>query len=148
MAWRTALPAAALAAAAGIAAGTATAAPASSAHAASLCSVAKGVAADIAAATSFSPGSSVTPAKLKIVYTKVAAAEPSMLGAASGKQKADLQAVFSLINTIKADFEKANWQPGAIVRFVPALVPRVQRLKPQITRVRTYFRATCKIKGV
>jgi hypothetical protein len=109
-----------------------------------LCSVAHGVAADIVRSTSFA-GTRVTPAKLRIVYTKVQASEPALRAAASGRIKTDLKPVLAWINVLVADLKKANWQTSKMLPYYASLAAGATRIEPQIDALRTYFRSTCKL---
>ncbi|HET8529464.1 MAG TPA: hypothetical protein VFL60_11165 [Gaiellaceae bacterium] len=110
----------------------------------SLCSVARGVAADIVHSTSFA-SNRVTPTKLRIVYTKVVAAEPALRSAASGGIKADLTPVLGWINVLVGDLKKAGWQTSRMLPYYHSLATGAERITPQITALRTYFRSTCKL---
>lgn len=132
---------------AGAAAVTASAVPSRAAAApagGSLCSVARGVAADIVHSTSFA-STRVTPAKLRTVYTKVQAAEPALRAAASGRIKAELTPVLGWINLLVADLQKVGWQTSRMLPYYRPLAAGAQRITPQIDAVRTYFRSTCKL---
>ena len=89
-----------LAAALIVALATAGGALAGRASHADLCSASKPVAASIVSSTNFSnPTSSLS--NLKNTYTKIEAAEPSLLAAASGSPyEADLKAVFPVLNSL------------------------------------------------
>ena len=113
----------------------------------SLCSVARGVAADIVHSTSIKTTGAVTPTELKLTYGKIAAAEPALLGAASGAIKVDLRQAFAFINLVIADFKKVNWNTVALVqRYGTTLVPRAQKIQRPVKVLDTYFTKTCKMK--
>jgi hypothetical protein len=119
-------------------------APPAGAAGTGFCGVARGVARDIVASTSFSNGR-LSPAGLKATYLRVKAAEPSLLATAPRPVKTNLRPVFGLINTIVADFQKVDWSTAGFVKYVPALAPRAEALTPQMQALRRYFRGTCHI---
>lgn len=131
-----------------VCAAAATAAPSSSsaaARASSFCSISRGVAGDIVHSTSLS-NAKVTPAKLKVIYTKIQAAGPRLLRAAPKKVKTDLRPVLAFVNVVVTDFKKVNWSPALLVqRYGTALVPRAQTVAPHLNRLSTYFHKTCKL---
>src|SRR5438045_350043 len=96
--------------------------PTSRSAAASLCSVSKAVATDLAHSTSISPTS--TPAGLKRVYGKLESAKPALIGAASGSLKTDMRKVFGFVDLANTDLEKVNWQISQLVPYVPALLAK------------------------
>jgi hypothetical protein len=124
--------------------GSASAAPRSSTASTSLCSVAKGVAQDIVNSTTISK--TVTAANLKATYLNIKSAEPSLLGASSGKLKVDLRQVFGFVNVLIVDFQKVDWQPSGIVQYLPALEPRAQKVAGPLHTLKVYFEGTCKLK--
>lgn len=120
---------------------------AAGARSASLCSVAKGVAAQIVEATGLSPNTTMTPAKLKTLYLTVQRNEPALLGASHGSIHTNLHKVFGFLNLVIADFEKANWQLAGMARFFPSLEAKGQAVQAPIQAVKTYFQKTCKFKN-
>jgi hypothetical protein len=133
---------AAVAFAAALANGAAAAPAASSAG---LCTVARGVAQDIVNSTSIAKGAGLTPAQLKTAYGEIQAAEPALLAAASGAQKTELRQVFSFVNALIPDFEKANWRVAGLAPYMHDLVPRAQRAARPVHALQAYFSKTCKL---
>lgn len=114
---------------------------------ASLCSVAKGVAAQIVEATGLSPNTTMTPAKLKTLYLTVQRNEPALLGAAHGPMKTSLHNVFGFVNLVIADFQKTNWQLAGMVKYFPSLEAKGAAIQGSLQKVKTYFQKTCKFKN-
>jgi hypothetical protein len=144
----------ALLAATAVLASGASAAPASrsgGSAAASLCGAARGVAASLRATAKLSPTKPASPAQLKRVYTAVTKAEPSLLGAAHGKQKADLRVVFAFVNLVDSALKKANWTVSGLIAqptvFNKLVAAGTRAAKPW-NRLERYFRGTCRIKNV
>ena len=140
---------AALAAAVVVAASAtvATAAPAShsgASAATSLCSVARDVAKSLVRVTSVQDAATATPATLRANWTKIVAAEPRLLRAASGSMKTNLRKVFGFVNVFVADLKQANWHVAGLGPKMPSLVAYANRVEPQLNAVKTYFRKTCK----
>jgi hypothetical protein len=108
------------------------------------CSTARGVARSIVNSTTL-PSGRVTPAALKTAYTKVAAAEPSLLATAPASLKTDLRPVFGFINVLIADFKQADWKVSNLTPQLPALAAQVRKVNPHIRRVRSYLDTTCKL---
>jgi hypothetical protein len=125
-------------------ASTAGAASARTDRSASFCGVARGVARDIVNSTSLSKGA-VSRADIRTTYLKIAAAEPALLASAPAPVKVDLRPVFGFVNVLIADFKKASWSIEGLAPYVPALLPRAQAIQPQLHRLRTYFKTTCKL---
>lgn len=128
-----------------VGAASAGAAPSSQRSAGSFCAVAHGVARDIVNSTTPTHGN-VSPTNLRITYTKVAAAEPALLGAAPAPVKANLRPVFGLLNAVIADFKKVNWNPTAFTaQYTRQLVTQWQTAQRPLQSLRAYFRGTCKL---
>jgi hypothetical protein len=131
----------ALAGATAVAAG---AAPTTQTGSRGFCSTARGVARSIVDSTTL-PSGRVTPASLKTAYTKVAAAEPSLLATAPASLKPDLRPVFGFINVLIADFKQANWRVSNLTPQLPTLAAQAQKVNPHLRRVRSYLDTTCKL---
>jgi hypothetical protein len=125
-------------------AASAGATPSSQAGSQSFCSTARGVARSIVNSTTL-PSGRVTPAELETAYTKVAAAEPSLLATAPASLKPDLRPVFGFINVLIADFKQAGWKVSNLTPQLPTLAAQVRKVNPHIRRVRSYLNATCKL---
>jgi hypothetical protein len=119
-------------------------APPANASSAGFCRVARGVARDLVASTSFSTAASAH-ASVRTTYLRIEAAEPSLLATAPAPVKANLRPVLGLVNVIVADFEKVNWSTAGFARYVPALVPRAQAVARPMKALRGYLRTTCKL---
>ncbi len=76
------------------------------------------------------PSGRVTPTALKTAYTKVAAAEPSLLATAPASLKPDLRPVFGFINVLIADFKQANWKISNLRPQLPTLAAQADKVKP------------------
>ena len=129
---------------AGASAAAAGATPTAQTGAGSFCSTARSVAHSIVSSTTL-PSGRVTPAALKTAYTKVAAAEPSLLETAPGSLKPDLRPVFDFINVLIVDFKHADWKVSNLTPQLPALAAQAQRVNPHIRVVRAYLDNTCKL---
>ena len=127
----------------GSAAATAGAAPSKHETALGFCGVARGVARDIVNSTSFKNGA--TPANLKTTYTKIAAAEPSLLATAPGSMKVHLRPVFGFVNLIITDFKKVNWNPAGMSPYYAGLAARARSVQGHLHAVKVYFDTTCKL---
>jgi hypothetical protein len=110
----------------------------------SFCGTARGVARSIVNSTTL-PSGRVTPTALKTAYTKVAAAEPSLLATAPAALKPDLRPVFGFINVLIADFKQANWKISNMTPQLPALAAKADKVSPHIRKVRAYLNSTCKL---
>ena len=108
------------------------------------CSTARGVARSIVTSTTL-PSGRVTPTALKTAYTKVAAAEPSLLATAPASLKPDLRPVFGFINVLIADFKQANWRISNLRPQLPMLAAQADKVNPHIRKVRSYLNTTCKL---
>jgi hypothetical protein len=110
-----------------------------------LCSAAKPVAASIVSSTSFSnPGASLS--NLKNTYTKIQAAEPSLLSAASGTPyEADLKAVFPVLNSLIGILQKAHWSVLALAGHVTTIEGDAAKVKKPLAALSAYFKNTCKL---
>ncbi len=93
------------------------------------CSTARSVARSIVNSTTL-PSGRVTPAALETAYTKVAAAEPSLLATAPTSLKPDLRPVFGFINVLIADFKQANWRVANLTPQLPTLAAQVRQGEP------------------
>jgi hypothetical protein len=129
------------------AAGSAGAAGSASAAGASFCTVARGVARDIASSTSLTAAGNASPAALRTTYSRIAAAEPALLAAASGALKAHLRQVFAYLNVLIADLKQANWSMAALAPRLKALLPAAQKAAPHLQAVNLYLRKTCKLSA-
>jgi hypothetical protein len=129
---------------AAVTAASAGATPAAQTASRSFCSTARGVARSIVNSTTL-PSGRVTPTALKTAYTKVAAAEPSLLATAPASLKPELRPVFDFINVLIADFKKANWKISNLAPKLPTLAAQADRVSPHIRRVRSYLNTTCKL---
>jgi hypothetical protein len=132
-----------------ILAGRAEAAPASMSAvtaATDLCSAARNVAGGLTHATSLTQGN-ITPATLKTAYTKLQAAEPSLLASSSGALKADLTQVFAFLNLLVADLKKANWKVAGLAGQLPGLEVQAVKAKKPLQALDNYFTNTCHIKS-
>jgi hypothetical protein len=127
----------------GSAAATAGAAPSKHETALGFCGVARGVARDIMKSTTFSKGA--TPANLRITYTKIAAAEPSLLATAPGSMKAHLRPVFGFVNLVITDFKKVNWNPAGMGPYYAGLSTRARGVEGHLNALKVYFNTTCKL---
>ena len=134
-----------LAAALIVALATAGGALAGRASHADLCSASKPVAASIVSSTNFSnPTSSLS--NLKNTYTKIEAAEPSLLAAASGSPyEADLKAVFPVLNNLIGILQAAHWSLLGLAPHVTALEADAAKVKKPLAALSAYFKHTCKL---
>ncbi|HVU76646.1 MAG TPA: hypothetical protein VHC67_03620 [Gaiellaceae bacterium] len=94
-----------------------------------------------------SPGSTATPAKLKLAYTTVLNARGALIGSAPKTLKPSLRTAFSFIALVKADFEKADWQLQNMTQYFPALIAKAQADQKPIAKVEAYLRGTCHVQA-
>jgi hypothetical protein len=106
----------------------------------SFCGVARGVARDIVNSTSTS---NATPANIKVVYEKIAAAEPALLSSAPRRIKSDLRPVFGFINLVIVDYKKVGWTPSRMGPYLPTLVARGRTVQAPLHALKVYFNGTC-----
>jgi hypothetical protein len=137
----------ALALAGGVASG-AGAAPRSTAAAADLCSVAKGVASSIAhsgATVAPSAGASIASLEqeLKATYTHIKAAESIVLAKSPSSLKPHFVKVFAFDNMVYAELSKANWNILAFAKNAKSLEAGAAKIKPDLLAIEAYFKA-CK----
>lgn len=118
--------------------------PASQNVSASLCSVSRAVATQLARATSLNQ--TATPAGLKKAYEALESAKPALIGAASGTIKTDLRRVFSFLDLVTSDLEKANWKVANLAPYFPALIAKEKAVAPSFKRLTTYYRTKCHFK--
>jgi hypothetical protein len=115
---------------------------------ASFCTVARGVARDIASSTQLSAVASASPADLRATYTRIAAAEPALLAAASGPLKVHARQVFAFLSVLIGDLRRAKWSFAAVAPRLKTLVPAANKAAPHLKAVERYLRTTCKLRGV
>jgi hypothetical protein len=118
--------------------------PASRSTSTSLCSVSRALAAQLAHSTSLNQ--TATPAGLKKAYEGLERAKPTLIAVAHGPIKSDLRRVFSFVDLVTADLKKVNWQIAKLAPYVPALLVKVQAIKPSLTRLDAYYRTKCHFK--
>jgi hypothetical protein len=118
--------------------------PTSRSTSTSLCSVSRTLATQLAHTTSLNQAS--TPSGLKKAYTGLERAKPSLIGAAHGTLKTDMRRVFSFVDLVTTDLKKVNWQISQLTPYFPALLAKVQAVKPSFTRLNTYYRTKCHFK--
>jgi hypothetical protein len=94
-----------------------------------------------------SPGSTATPAKLKLAYTTVLNAKGSLLSSAPKPLRPSLRTAFSFLALVKSDFEKAGWQLQKLGPYLPALAAKAQADQKPIGKVEAYLRGTCHVQG-
>jgi len=87
----------------------------------------------------------VTPAALKTAYTKVAAAEPSLLATEPASLKPHLRPVFGFINVLIADWKQADWKIANLQPKLPTLAAQARKVNPHIRVVQAYLDNTCKL---
>jgi hypothetical protein len=115
------------------------------ARTASLCSVSKSVAANIAGSTD-TKNIAGSPTKLKAFWGKIQSAEPTILGAASGSMKTHLTHVFAFVNTVIGDLNKVNWNYTALLPQEQTLENKAAQVAPDLKVVKTYYTKTCNLK--
>ena len=125
-----------------LAAGVAAAASASPSHAQSFCSVSRGVAKQIVDSTRVLASE---PAKVKVTYEQIAAAEPALKSSAPRSVKVHLLPALSFVNLVIADFKSANWNVSGMTKYVPTLTARGEAVAPHLQALDTYFKTTCKL---
>jgi hypothetical protein len=113
-------------------------------RAGSFCRAARSVARDIVNSTAIANGH-VVPANIKVVYEKIAAAEPALLSSASKPIKSDLRPVFGFVNLLIADFKKVNWNPAGLASYMPTLIARARAIQKPLHALQVYFKGTCKL---
>jgi hypothetical protein len=134
-----------LAAALMVALATAGGAVAARASNADLCSASKPVAASIVSSTDFT-NPTAAMSNLKNTYTKIEAAEPSLLAAASGSPyEADLKAVFPVLNSLVGILQGAHWSVLALATHVKTLEADAAKIKTPLAALSAYFKHTCKL---
>ena len=106
----------------------------------SFCGVARGVARDIVNSTSTS---NATAANIKVVYEKIAAAEPALLSTAPAPIKSDLRPVFGFLNLLITDYKKVSWSPARLGPYYPTLVARARKVQAPLHALKVYFNTTC-----
>jgi hypothetical protein len=111
--------------------------------AAGFCSASKGVAASIVQAASISTIAG-TPQGTPSYYERIAAAEPALDSAASGKLAKDLRKVFPVINVLIDDLKQAHWNPAGLAPYEAQLLTDAAKIKPELSALRAYYRNTCK----
>ena len=124
-------------------AAAATAANQKQAAAASLCTVAKGVAQDIANSTSLSKAEVASPAQLKAIYGAIAAAEPALKASTPGALKPDMTSVLSFVNIVIADLKQVSWNAKELAPKLVPLEGQVKQVEPHLKRVTAYLRGPC-----
>jgi hypothetical protein len=110
-----------------------------------LCTVARGVAADLKRSATIS-NAQMSRTRLKALYTKIAQAEPALLAASSGAIKTDLRQVFGFVNVVIADLKKANWTFAGLAPYAADLSARAAKVKHPLDALDAYFTKTCKFK--
>jgi hypothetical protein len=118
--------------------------PASRNASASLCSVSRVVATQLARATALNE--TATPAGLKKAYGALESAKPTLIAAAHGTLKTDLRRVFGFVDLVTSDLKKANWQLANLAPFFPALLAKEKAVAPSFKRLNTYYRTKCHFK--
>lgn len=106
----------------------------------SFCGVARGVARDIVNSTSIS---NATPANIKILYEKIAAAEPALLASAPRRVKSKLTRVLGFVNLVIVDYKKVSWNPSRLTPYLPTLVARGRTVQAPLHALKVYFNTTC-----
>lgn len=110
-----------------------------------LCSASKPVAASIVSSTSFSNPTAAL-SNLKSSYTKIQAAEPSLLAAAKGSPyKADLKRVFPVLNNLIGVLKGAHWSMLALLTKAKTLEQDAAKIKAPLAALTTYLKHTCKL---
>jgi hypothetical protein len=127
---------------AGATAAAAGATPTAHAGSSSFCSIARSVGRDIVKSTTL-PSGRVTPAALKTAYTKVAAAEPSLLATEPASLKPHLRPVFGFVNVLIADYKQAGWKIANLMPKLPALAVQARKVGPHMHVVQAYLDNTC-----
>ena len=120
--------------------GYSTPAGAASSSTRSFCGVARGVARDIVNSTTMS---NATPTNIRIVYTKIQAAEPALLASAPGSVKSKLRPVFGFVNLLIVDYKKVSWTPSRMGPYLPSLVARGRTVQAPLHALKVYFNGTC-----
>jgi hypothetical protein len=110
----------------------------------SFCAVARGVARDIVSSTAIVNGHLV-PAKIKVIYEKIAGSEPALLASAPGPIKSDLRPVFGFVNLLIVDFKKVNWNPAGLAPYASTLTARAKTIQKPLNALKAYFKTTCKL---
>jgi hypothetical protein len=128
----------------GAVASGASAAPRSTATAANLCSVGKGIAASIAKSGSTiapSAATSITALEkqLKGTFTRIKAAEKVVLANAPGSLKPHFVKVFAFDNMVYSKLSKANWNFIALAKSASSLQAGAARIRPDILAIEAYF---------
>ena len=111
----------------------------------SLCSVSKSVARDIVRSSKLA-GPTSTPHYLKTVYGKISAAEPKILGAASGTIKTDFTKVFGFVNTVIRYLRQANWNVLGLAAHQKTLEADARKVAPDLRALKRYYTSTCRFK--
>ncbi|HEX7083695.1 MAG TPA: hypothetical protein VF186_06245 [Gaiellaceae bacterium] len=86
-----------------------------------------------------------TPANLELAYTTVVNSEPALTATAPKSLRPSLAQVFSFLNLVKADFEKADWQVAKMKPYFPALIAKGNAIAKPARVVRAYLHGTCHI---
>lgn len=135
----------------GVTAALAAGAGAAPSRSGSLCSVGKAVATAIvasgkSAAPTTSAGSTSiasVQAAMKANFTRIHAAENTLLAASSGSIKGHLQKIFAFDNRVYSDLQKAHWSILALAKDAQALEAQAAKVKPDLLAVQKYF-SKCK----
>lgn len=128
----------------GAVASGASAAPRSTATAADLCGVGKGIASSLAhSATPITPtaGTSIASLEksLKASFTHIKAAEKIVLANSPGSLKPHFVKVFAFDNMIYSELSKANWNILAFAKNAGALEAGAAKIKPDLLAIEAYF---------
>lgn len=141
--------AAVVVAALALSASAATAAPAhrSSTDGGSFCGTAQSIAKYLKGALTLSSSGVVatTPANLKLAYTTVVKAGPTLLATAPKKLKPSVAGTLSFVDLVAKDFAKAGWQISKLKPYFPGLVAKATAEQHSITVVKTYLNGTCHV---
>jgi len=107
------------------------------------CSVSKGVATNLVNISKQirSPSS---PARLKAEWGAIMSASPSLKASAPASIKVSVVKVLAFAAVIDADLKKANWNVAGLLPYQSSLVAQDNKTEPSFTKLKAYYRGTCK----
>jgi len=119
---------------------------ASAGTSADFCSVSRSVAAQIVSLTSTSGLATASSSRLKAEFTAITSAEPQLRSTAPANIKSEVTKILNLVDVLTSDLKKANWSITGLVPHEAALEQDFTRVKPSITKLRSYYRTSCKLR--
>ena len=119
---------------------------ASAGTSADFCSVSRSVASQIVSLTSASGLATSSSSRLKAEFSAISSAEPQLRSTAPATIKSDVTKILNLVDVITTDLKKANWSITGLIPHEAALQQQFTRVKPSITKLRSYYRTSCKLR--